>query len=76
MVRRQRRRVIWLAAAIAAAISGVVTMFWRSGTCTDFVAAESTCTVAPSLTSILMAAILWGMAAWFFSLWWRGAPHA
>lgn len=70
MIKRGKRRFIWLLAAIAAAIAGVVAMFWRSGTCTDYVAVAGACNLGPSLSTIIVAVLLWGLAMGLLCVWW------
>ena len=69
--KRGKRRFNWLLAAIAASTAGVVAMFWRSGTCNDVVAVAGECSIGPSPSTIIMAALLWGLAVWLLCIWWR-----
>ena len=70
MIKRGKRCFIWLLAAIAAAIAGVVAMFWRSGSCTDYVAVAGECSLGPSLSTIIVAVLLWGLAVGLLCVWW------
>ena len=76
MIKRGKRRFNWLLAAIAAAIAGVAGMFSRSGTCTDFVAVAGECSIGPSPSAIILAALLWGLAVWLLYVWWRDDRRA
>ncbi|MBO0907473.1 hypothetical protein [Arthrobacter sunyaminii] len=70
MIKREKRRFNWLLAAIAASIAGGVAMFWQSGTCTDFVAVAGECSLGPSLSTIIVAVVLWGLAVGLLCVWW------
>lgn len=76
MIKRGKCRFKWLYAAIAASIAGVVTMFWRAGTCTDFVAVAGECSPGPSPSTIIVAVLLWVLAVWFLYVWWSADRRA
>ena len=77
MSRWTKRRFTRLYAAIAAALAGVAAMFWRSGTCTDFVMGkESECTIGPLMPTVIAAVLLWGVAAWLLYTWWNDNRRA
>ena len=71
VINRAKRRSLWLVAAIAAAIAGIVAMFWRSGTCTDFVAVAGECSSGQPLPTLIVAVLLCGLAVWLFYVWWN-----
>ena len=76
MIKRGKRRFVFLLAAIAAAIAGVVAVFSRSGTCTDFVAVADECSLGPSLSTIVVAVLLWGLAVSLLYVWWSDDRRA
>ena len=76
VIKRGKRRFIWLLAALAAVTSGALVLFSRSGTCTDYVAMAGECSVAPSLSAIIVAVLLQGLAAWFLYVWWSEGRRA
>ena len=76
MIKRRKRRFIWLLAAIAAAIAGVVALFSRSGTCTDLLGVAGECRLGPSLSSIIVVVLLWGLAVALLYVWWSDDRRA
>ena len=76
MTRRTKRRFSWLVAAITAAAAGLLAMSWRTGTCTDYVAAAGECNLGPSQSTIIVAVLLWGLAIWLLCIWWSGNLRA
>ena len=76
MIKRGKRRFNWLVAAIAASIAGLVAIFWRSGTCTDFVAMAGECSLGSSPSTIIVAVLVWGLAVWLFCVWWSDDRRA
>ena len=76
MIKREKRRFNWLFAAIAASIAGLVAVFWRSGSCTDFLAVAGECSLGPSPSAIILAVLLWGLAVWLLYVWWSDDRRA
>ncbi len=76
MFKRGKRRFVFLLAAIAAGIGGVVEIFSRSGTCTEFVAVAGECSFGPALSTIIVAVLLWGLAVSLVYIWWSDDRRA
>lgn len=76
MIKRGKRRFIFLLAAIAAVIAGVVAIFSRSGTCADLVGVTGECGLGPALSTIIVAVLLWGLAVGLLYVWWSDDRRA
>lgn len=76
MFKRGKRRFVFLLAAIAVGIGGVVAIFSRSGTCTEFVAVAGECSLGPALSTIIVAVLLWGLAVSLVYIWWSDDRRA